>query len=230
MARFILFLSISFSLSQLAFSQVFQVHAKPEKPTVVDITKMMDLGAHAIHLEVLTDKKKQVVIDSGILLSDVVKAMEWHTKSYTRYEIKYVIELKTSAHYVQESIAVHDILDAYLPLSRITIQSEYFKVLQFWKKKYPKVRLSALIKNQKSIDTNLANLGFKPTIYSPDHESLSEKKVTNLHKREISVIPWVVNDTTSMNQIIGWKVDGFITDSLDQSLLLGVNQNVKNGN
>jgi len=230
MVRFVLFLALSLTLSPFALSQPFQVQAKPEKPTLADITKMMDLGAHSIHLVVSTNEKNQLVNDSGMLLSDVVKAMEWHTKSYTRYEIKYVIELKTSAKHTLESIAVHDLLDAYIPLSRITIQSENFKVLKFWKKKYPEIRLIAFINNQKSIDTNLANLGFKPHIYSSHHETLSEQKVTNLHKREISVIPWAVNDTTSMNRLIRWKVDGFITDTPDQSQLLGINQEVKNGN
>jgi glycerophosphoryl diester phosphodiesterase len=230
MMRFILVISLSLTLSQLAFSQVFQVQAKPKRPTPETITKMMDLGVHAIHLEVIMNEKDQLVIDSGELLSDVLKAMEWHTKSYTRYEIKYVIELKHSPNYLQESIAVHDLLDAYIPLSRITIQSENFKVLKFWNKKYPKIQLAALINNEKSIDTNLANLGFKPNIYSSDHKSLSKNKVANLHRREIKVIPWTVNDTTSMNLVIGWTVDGIVTEAPDQSLLLGVNQKVKDGN
>jgi glycerophosphoryl diester phosphodiesterase len=215
--------------STTCLCQDFQVHAKPYDQSIEAFTKLMDDGAHALRIPVTTNKKNQLVVDSTLLLREVIKALEWHTKSYTQYEIKYVIELQTSPNYQKEVKTVHDLLDEYIPLDRVTIHSADFKILTYWKKNYPEIKLSLHINNNKSVDTNLANLGFKPTIYSPNHESFSKKKVTNLHRRSIKVIPWMVNDSTTMHQLIRWKVDGFITNAPKQSQLLGVNKEVKSG-
>ena len=163
------------------------------------------------------------------LLSDVIKASERHLKSYTRYEVDYNIEIKSHPqgdgkyHPDPEEFSdlVYELIDQYLPMERIVIQSFDFRVLKYWHKKYPKVRLAALVENQKSIDTNLANLGFKPTVYSPDYTLLSKAKVANLRSRGIKVIPWTVNDTTVMKQLISWKVDGLITDYPNRAKELG---------
>jgi glycerophosphoryl diester phosphodiesterase len=90
-------------------------------------------------------------------------------------------------------------------------------VLRYWKKKYPHIRLAALVENIKSIESNLADLGFNPSIYSPYYKLLSKDKVTQLHKRKIRVIPWTVNDEKEMLALKGMGVDGFITDYPDRA-------------
>ncbi|MEM7107954.1 MAG: glycerophosphodiester phosphodiesterase [Bacteroidota bacterium] len=164
------------------------------------------------------------------LLSDVIKSSERHIKSYTRYEVDYNIEIKSHPqsdgkyHPTPKEFSdlVYKLIDQYLPMERIVIQSFDFRVLKYWHKQYPNVRLAALVENQKSIDTNLANLGFKPDIYSPDYKLLSKAKVANLKSRGIKVIPWTVNDTTSMQQLMDWKVDGLITDYPNRAKALGL--------
>lgn len=230
MRHLTVFVGIFLLISTTSIGQDFQVQAKSASQSIESFTEMMDNGAHALHIGVTFNEQDQLIVDSVLLLSDVVKALEWHTKSYTRYEIKYIIELQKSIGYQKESKAVHDLLDEYIPLKRVTIHSGDLKILKYWKKNYPKMKLSLNIKNNKSVDTNLANLGFKPNIYSPHYESLSEEKVANLHKRSIMVIPWLVNDTTSMNQLIQLEVDGFITNAPEQSQLLDVNKEVKGSN
>ncbi len=154
------------------------------------------------------------------LLSDVIRSAERHIKSYTRYEVDYNIEIKSQPsgdkvyHPGPEEFSdlVYQLIDQYLPWERVVIQSFDFRVLKYWNKKYPDVRLAALVENMKSIDTNLANLGFKPDIYSPYYKMLSQKKVADLKTRGIRVIPWTVNDTAQMKKFVDWKVDGIITD------------------
>jgi len=154
------------------------------------------------------------------LLSDVIKKVEWHIKSYTQYEVDYNIEIKSSAkgYNISQptpeefSDLVYELIDRYIPLERVVIQSFDFRVLKYWHKKYPKVRLAVLIDNKKSIDTNLANLGFKPNIYSSYHLLLTERKTKYLLQKKIKVIPWTVNDTTRMKELVKWGVDGIITD------------------
>ncbi|UII33558.1 glycerophosphodiester phosphodiesterase [Fulvivirga ulvae] len=154
------------------------------------------------------------------LLSDVIKEVEKHIKSYTQYEVDYNIEIKStrdgdgkSHPEVQEfSDLVYKTIDQYLPMSRIVIQSFDFRVLQYWHEKYPQVRLAALVENTRSIETNVANIGFKPHIYSPYYKLLTKNKVKELHDMGIKVIPWTVNEAKEMKQLIEWGVDGIITD------------------
>jgi glycerophosphoryl diester phosphodiesterase len=159
------------------------------------------------------------------LLSDVIVAVEDQIRNYTLYEVDYNIEIKSSPETdkkfhptVEEySDIVYATIDEYLPLERVVIQSFDFRVLKYWHKKYPDVRLAALVENRKSIDSNLQTLGFKPSIYSPYYKLLNKEKVAYLHKQKIRVIPWTVNEEGEMLAFKGMGVDGFITDYPDRA-------------
>lgn len=154
------------------------------------------------------------------LLSDVIVAIEDHIKSYTRYEVDYNIEIKSDEEGDNKfhpdpatfSDMVYELVDQYLPLERVVIQSFDFRVLKYWHEKYPDIRLAALVENTKSVENNLEALGFEPAIYSPYYRLLSKSKVDALHKRKIKVIPWTVNEISEMLALKGMGVDGFITD------------------
>ncbi len=159
------------------------------------------------------------------LLQDVIVAVEDHLKSYTQYEVDYNIEIKSSPDGdgkfhpgVEEfSDLVFNLIDEYLPMNRVVIQSFDFRVLQHWHKKYPEVRLAALVENIKSVQTNMANLGFSPAIYSPYYKLLKKEDVEYLHKQKIRVIPWTVNEENEMLSMRGLGVDGIITDYPDRA-------------
>ena len=164
------------------------------------------------------------------LLQDVIIAVEHHIKSYSLYEVDYNIEIKTSPagdgkfHPSPEvfSDLVYNLIDQYLPLERVVIQSFDFRVLKYWHEKYPDIRLSALVENARSVDSNLKSLGFTPSVYSPYFKLLTKEKVDYLHKLKIRVIPWTVNETADMQKLLEWKVDGFITDYPDRAATLGL--------
>lgn len=164
------------------------------------------------------------------LLKDVIIAIEHHIKSFSLYEADYNIEIKTSPsgdnkfHPTPEvfSDLVYNLIDQYLPLERIVIQSFDFRVLKYWHQKYPHIRLSALIENTKSVDANLRSLGFRPSVYSPYYKVLTKEKVDYLQKMKIRVVPWTVNETEDMQKMLQWKVDGFITDYPDRAAALGL--------
>jgi glycerophosphoryl diester phosphodiesterase len=159
------------------------------------------------------------------LLRDVIVAVEDHIRSYTRYEVDYNIEIKSEKetdnkfHPSPEEFSdlVYNFIDEYLPWDRVVIQSFDFRVLKYWHEKHPEVRLAALVENKKSIDANLEELGFKPSIYSPDFNLLNKEKVNYLHQRKIRVIPWTVNEIKDMLVLKGMGVDGFITDYPDRA-------------
>lgn len=164
------------------------------------------------------------------LLRDAIIAIEHHIKSYSLYEVDYNIEIKTTPagdgklHPSPEvfSDLVYNLIDQYLPLERVVIQSFDFRVLKYWHEKYPDVRLSALIENTKTVDANLRALGFQPSVYSPYFKLLTPEKVDYLHKLNIRVIPWTINETSDMQKFLEWKVDGFITDYPDRAAALGL--------
>jgi glycerophosphoryl diester phosphodiesterase len=160
------------------------------------------------------------------LLRDVIVAVEDHIKSYTRYEVDYNIEIKSEPagdnkfHPTPKvfSDLVYNLVNDYLPLDRVVIQSFDFRVLQYWHEKYPEVRLAALIENKRSVETNLANLGFTPSIYSPYFGLLTNADVKLLHEKKVRVIPWTVNEERDMLALKGMGVDGFITDYPNRAL------------
>ncbi len=174
------------------------------------------------------------------LLADVIVAIENHIKSYTKYEVDYNIEIKSEpagdsifhTAPAEFSDRVYQLLDQYLPMERIVIQSFDFRVLRYWHEKYPQVRLAALVENKKSPEENLNDLGFIPSIYSPDFSLLTKAKVKWLHtqkvdssekkpkqksKTRLRVIPWTVNEAKDMLVLKGMGVDGLITDYPDRA-------------
>ena len=165
------------------------------------------------------------------LLRNVIVAAEDHIKSYTFYEVDYNIEIKSvrgeegkfQLPIEEFSEKVFKIIDQYLPWERVVIQSFDFRVLQYWHKKYPQVRLAALVENKKSVETNLKELGFSPSIYSPDYASIkSQSTVAALKKKKIRVIPWTVNEPEDMKRLKAWGVDGIITDYPNRAAELGM--------
>ena len=146
-----------------------------------DEVKQFDCGSLGQY-KIFRNRKKCKC--SKPLLSEVIGAVENHIKSYATYEVDYNIEIKSSPEGdkkfhppVEEfSDLVYELVDEYLPLDRVVIQSFDFRVLKYWHKKYPDIRLAALVENTKSIDSNLTTLGFKPSIYSPYFKLLQRKK------------------------------------------------------
>ena len=159
------------------------------------------------------------------LLRDVIVAVENHIKSHATYEVDYNIEIKSSPEgdkkfhpSVEEfSYLIYQLVDEYIPLERVVIQSFDFRVLKYWHQKYPDIRLAALVENTKSIDANLADLGFKPSTYSPYFKLLNREKVKYLHQLRIRVVPWTVNEISDMLSLKGMGVDGLITDYPDRA-------------
>jgi glycerophosphoryl diester phosphodiesterase len=159
------------------------------------------------------------------LLQDVIVASENHIRNFTKYEVDYNIEIKSEPQWdgkfhpgIEEfSDIVYTLVDQYLPMERVVIQSFDFRVLKYWHRKYPDVRLAALVENKKSVDENLAALGFTPSIYSPAYKLISREDVKHAHELKLRVIPWTVNEPADMISMKGLGVDGFITDYPDRA-------------
>jgi glycerophosphoryl diester phosphodiesterase len=95
---------------------------------------------------------------------------------------------------------------------RGTIQSFDVRPLQLIHRKYPDIPLSYLTANTKSLEDNLAALGFKPRTYSPYYKTVTEETVKACHEQEMLIVPWTVNTKPEIEQLIGLGVDGIISD------------------
>lgn len=187
------------------------------------------------------------------LLSEVIIAVENHIKNFSTYEVDYNMEIKSlpegdnKFHPTPEEYSelVFSLVDQYIPLERLVIQSFDFRVLKYWHEKHPEVRLAALVENKKTVDQNLRALGFIPSIYSPDFKLLTNESVEYLHTKtytrqevtdkktstvnmKLRVIPWTVNEIDDMLALKGMGVDGFITDYPDRAAKFRLTLNIRN--
>ena len=183
------------------------------------------------------------------LLADVIVATENHIKNFTKYEVDYNIEIKSTVegdkkfHPKPEEFSdlVYHLIDQYLPWDRVIIQSFDVRVLKYWHQKYPTVRLALLVENLNESSENLHELGFFPDIYSPDYHLLDKNEVKHLHAltptrilnskqkvRPMRVIPWTVNDEKEMTELKAMGVDGIITDYPDRARKLNLTLKPRN--
>ena len=97
---------------------------------------------------------------------------------------------------------------------RTIIQSFDFRTLQYLHGKYPEIRTAALIEDydKRTFENHLQILGFEPSIYSPHYSLVNEELVKKCHGRNVKVIPWTVNDKSSIDRLRALGVDGIITD------------------
>lgn len=100
---------------------------------------------------------------------------------------------------------------------RVIIQSFDIRTLQVVQKKYPEIKTALLIEDydKRSLEEQLAALGFKPTIYSPHFVLVNDSLVQRCHQQNIKVIPWTVNDKKQIEYLKKLKIDGIITDFPD---------------
>lgn len=97
---------------------------------------------------------------------------------------------------------------------RVIIQSFDMRTLQYLHKKYPGMKTALLIDaaDHNSFRKQLTDLGFEPTIYSPDQALVTANLITACHEKNIKIIPWTINDKAKIESLKAMGVDGVITD------------------
>jgi glycerophosphoryl diester phosphodiesterase len=100
---------------------------------------------------------------------------------------------------------------------RVIIQSFDPRTLQIIHNKYPNIKTALLIEDfdKRSLEEQLKQLGFTPTIYSPAYKLVDETLVQTCHQKNIKVIAWTVNDKTEIIRLKRLGVDGIISDYPD---------------
>jgi glycerophosphoryl diester phosphodiesterase len=96
----------------------------------------------------------------------------------------------------------------------VIIQSFDFRTLQYLHIHYPTIKTAMLIEDfdKRTLDEQLKDLGFSPTIYSPAFVLVNDVLIKKCHQQNIQVIPWTVNDKAKMAELKALGVDGIISD------------------
>ena len=97
---------------------------------------------------------------------------------------------------------------------RVIIQSFDMRTLQYLHKKYPAVKTALLIEltDRNSFRKQIKDLGFIPSIYSPDQGLVTPNLIASCHEKKIRIIPWTVDDKKEILRLKAMGVDGIITD------------------
>ncbi|MDZ7877184.1 MAG: glycerophosphodiester phosphodiesterase family protein [Saprospiraceae bacterium] len=127
-------------------------------------------------------------------------------KSQPDFDEKLTPSVSTFAKLVFEEIHALKIAD------KTCIQSFDPRALEAIHQLDPKQTTAFLVENEKGLAANLKRLSFSPTIYSPFYQLITKKTVDSCHTNRLKIIPWTVNDTADMRQLINMDVDGIITD------------------
>lgn len=158
------------------------------------------------------------------LLADLLDASEAHAGQKGK-SMLYNIEIKSKPEGdgkkhppVEEFVdRVMQVINQKGTAGRTTIQSFDPRALQVMHRKYPKVATSLLIEGneKRSLDEQLQQLGFTPTVYSPHFSLVTPELLQQCHQKHMQVVPWTVNSLEDIQRLKEMGVDGVITDYPD---------------
>lgn len=153
-------------------------------------------------------------------LKEMVNRVEAYIADKEDRKIFYNIETKSSPegdsifHPAPEEFAeiLYQEIKALKILDRVFIQSFDVRTLQEFKKLNEEIPLVLLVNNRNSLEANLKQLGFTPSVYSPEYKRLTPAEVKRAKELGMKVIPWTVNEPDDMRKMLRLEVDGLITD------------------
>lgn len=155
-----------------------------------------------------------------------------------RLNAQFVIEMKTfpdqrdrSASGVELAEAVAAVADAAGATPRITVEGFDWRGPRHLRRISPAVRLAWLTRAETVRNAAVWWGGPHPDdfggsvpravaaeggpVWAPDHTDLTEALVAEAHDLGLLVMPWTVNRPSRMRRLLGWGVDGLVTDRPD---------------
>lgn len=178
--------------------------------------KTFDIGTKA-HTGFPQQKKIKTYLP---LLADLIDSVQNEIKSKNKRQYFYNIETKCDEKgdnvvNPQPEVFVKllmDVIEQKKIMPFVVIQSFDKRTIQLIHKKYPNVKTSFLVSNKKSYEQNMADLGYKPFIFSPIFSMVDAELVKKAHADGVKVIPWTANTPEEINRLKALKVDGIISD------------------
>ncbi|NNU43838.1 glycerophosphodiester phosphodiesterase [Ramlibacter montanisoli] len=155
--------------------------------------------------------------------------------------VRFNIETKLSPQQPQDTVSAEAMTDALLQVvrdagmrERVSIQSFDWRTLQRVQQREPGIPTVYLSIQTANTDNTkdgtwtaglrLADHGSMPRmvkaaggkVWAPNQGALTQALVREAQALGLQVIPWTVNNPADMDRIVGWGVDGLITDYPDR--------------
>jgi len=144
---------------------------------------------------------------------DMVKAIEYYSKINNKTLPNYNIEIKSEPEeygvytpYPVDFVTL--VLKEVKELGiehRCNLQSFDIAIMEEIHKQAPEIPIAFLVMNKSGVASNLEQLTFQPTIYSPYYKMLNEAAIKECHIKGIKVIPWTVNNGDSVRKKMNKK-------------------------
>jgi glycerophosphoryl diester phosphodiesterase len=163
-------------------------------------------------------KKLSVAIPtpSDLIDSVEIKGAQIGRKMLYNIEIKSVDGKDIVEHPVPSEFVdlVVNLINKKNITSRTSIQSFDLRPLQVLHQKYPTVQTAYLVEGKETgnVQFKIEQLGFTPTIYSPEFKYVTKEVVDYCHAHHMKIIPWTVNTKPEIDTLVAMGVDGLITD------------------
>jgi len=154
------------------------------------------------------------------LLADVFKETQKYIRSNRLKPTMYNIETKSTVQgdniyhpppAVFAKLLYDEIVKSKMQ-KRVTIQSFDVRTLQEFRRFPIKMPLILLVENKDGIEKNIEKLGFQPDVYSPHFSLVDELTVKFCREKGIKIVPWTVNETSDLERMKKFDLDGIITD------------------
>jgi glycerophosphoryl diester phosphodiesterase len=154
--------------------------------------------------------------------------------------VRFIIELTTFPGEPGRSAAGADLADAVLAVAdavgvtpRVTVEGFDWRGARHLRASRPDLRLAWLTRAETVRDAATWWGGPVPAdfggsvpravaaeggpVWAPDHHDLTGALIDEAHALGLQVIPWTVNEPADMRRLIGWGVDGLVTDRPDRA-------------
>lgn len=161
-------------------------------------------------------------------------------------DARFTVEIKTHPPQPEVTFSVEHltaatmaVIDAAGAVGRVVLESFDWRVPRLLRRIRPDVRLAWLTRPDAvsalwwdvvplaSVPASVAREG--GPIWAPHHAALTEAEIREAHARGLLVLPWTVNQPQDMRRLLGWGVDGLITDRPDRALAVAASSSAGPG-
>ncbi len=140
-----------------------------------------------------------------------------------RTPVRFNIELKLLPSHPEETLPPEPFVRAVLAelrghgmASRSTLQSFDWRAVKEAERQAPEIATAYLTEARDSVVASVQAAGAKT--WSPDYRALTKEMLDEAHAAGMRVVVWTVNEPRDITRLIGWGVDGIISDYPDRVL------------
>ncbi len=154
-------------------------------------------------------------------------------------DARFTIEVKTHPAHSEWTASAEALADAVLTViddagaaERVIVEAFDWRVQRHVRRQRPDIKLAWLTSAETVRDSALwwggAAASSVPAavaaeggpFWAPDFETLNEAAIQEAHGLGLSVLSWTVNQPSDMRRLIGWGVDGLISDRPDLAMAI----------